>query len=200
MFAARWILSLWPGLPQLWWRGTWQSMSIAVAFSALLNGALLTTFVEGVAWSPWLRIGLWVCVIMTSLAACAMRVFDQTEVVSRESQREREAAFALAQLQYMKGHWFEAEKQARWLLGTEPHDTEARLLLASILRRSGRSSEATKQLTRLAKSVDSFPWQLEIEQELAWLVEANKVSAEPETAEEGETEKPVTLAFPGKAA
>jgi hypothetical protein len=204
MSAAKWILNFWPGLPQLWWRGTWQSLSVAVAFTALLNGALLTSLLEGVSWSPWVVVALWVGVCMFSLGTCLTRVFDQSEVVSREMHRQREAIFQEAQVEYLKGHWFEAEKRARELLTSHSTDAEARLLLISILRRGNRLSEANKQIDRLNKCIDSFPWQREIEQESERVTAALRDQAGGKEKSELiphdlESER-TTLAFPREAA
>ena len=45
MRRARWLLYLWPGLPQLWWQGALSALAVAVGFALALDVALLATWV-----------------------------------------------------------------------------------------------------------------------------------------------------------
>jgi cytochrome c-type biogenesis protein CcmH/NrfG len=70
--------------------------------------------------------------------------------------------FRAAQGEYLRGNWFEAELALNQLLERNPSDADARLMLATLLRRIGQPSEAAENLRRLAKSVGADKWQLEI--------------------------------------
>lgn len=75
--------------------------------------------------------------------------------------------FRQAQLEYLKGHWIEAESQLRRLLARTPGDVEAWLLLASVQRRTNRLDEARQSLTTLAELNGSILWAEEVQRELA---------------------------------
>jgi hypothetical protein len=48
-----WIASLWPGCWHAWQLGQWRGLALAVAFAAMVNGALITTFI----WTEWFGTG-----------------------------------------------------------------------------------------------------------------------------------------------
>ncbi|HZL90274.1 MAG TPA: hypothetical protein VFB96_18055 [Pirellulaceae bacterium] len=69
----------------------------------------------------------------------------------------------------MKGHWLEAESLLVRLLVRRPGDAVARLLLASVYRRSGREELARQQLAELALLPAAAVWREEIAAELKQL-------------------------------
>jgi predicted Zn-dependent protease len=88
-----------------------------------------------------------------------------------------EGLFLRALSEYLQGSWFEAESLLGQLLHIHPRDAEARLMLATLLRRTGRSQEALAQLARLELLRDSEKWRLEIASERERLAAA--MAAEP---------------------
>jgi thioredoxin-like negative regulator of GroEL len=75
-----------------------------------------------------------------------------------------EDLFNAAQSEYLKGNWYEAEVALGQLLNHNVVDVEARLMLAALLRRTGRSHEASEQLTRLSRTEGAERWLPEIAQ------------------------------------
>jgi len=65
----------------------------------------------------------------------------------------------------LKGHWIEAEARLVKILEAAPADVEARLLLASVYRRSQRKDEAWHQLRELALCPAAERWRRERERE-----------------------------------
>ena len=57
-----WVTYLWPGLPQLWWQGSWSALGVACVFAALVDLSLAA----GLVWDELLPTGLrslvWVAV------------------------------------------------------------------------------------------------------------------------------------------
>src|SRR5947199_9405313 len=84
-----------------------------------------------------------------------------------------EGLFREAQQEYLKGHWIEAELLIRRLLKLAPAHVEARLLLASIERRSQRLDEAKGSMLDLRR-IAGEKWQLEIEMDLRQIEEVEK--------------------------
>ena len=60
---------------------------------------------------------------------------------------------------------YQAEVTLRRLLRADSQDVDSRLMLATLLRRTGRLDEARRELARLEQLEGSEKWQLEIEQE-----------------------------------
>jgi len=192
MSAVSWILNLWPGLPQLWQRGTWQSLLVAVAFSALLNGALLESFAGGMDRSGWLAVALWTAVGLAVIGQWLWRAFDTSPLAEDDSNDSARELLRLAQTEYLRGHWFQAEKLAGEILAADADDPEARLLLIATLRRSGRREAAQTELARLGSCPGAELWRIEIHQEQKQL--ENHIEAE------SGRDQPDTLPFQPKAA
>jgi hypothetical protein len=173
MRGLRWTASLWPGFGRAWADGRWHGLAWAVAFSVALNGALLATLgrgeVLGFSPSPPAAIVAWLLVLsLWAIGIWRERSGAQVIAAAVEpaQQAELEAVFTEAQQEYLRGHWLEAELLVARLLNGNPRDVEARLLLASIQRRTQRMSQAMATLRRLAAGDDATKWLPEIEVEL----------------------------------
>lgn len=168
MRTLTWIACLWPGLAALWVRGRWQGMVTAVVFGILLNGALLATcgpfFVVTEAFGWAMPVAAWGFVL--GFWALAMW-FDRTPGLA--SSKRRDDWFSDAQTHYLKGHWIEAETLLGKLLSEQPEDVEARLLLAAVLRRTGRGGEAKRLLAELSHDESAAHWRWEIQSEMSRL-------------------------------
>lgn len=152
-------LCLWPGLAQLWDAGHWRGLALAVGFSLGLNLLLLASLVWVELFSPWqLRTGwtalglMWV-VSAWSTAGRNRRIAPQVATA--------DMLFRQATDHYLVGSYFEAETLLSRVLTQQPGDVEARLLFATLLRRTGRFAAALDQLTRLERFRDGHKWQWE---------------------------------------
>jgi len=66
---------------------------------------------------------------------------------------------------YLQADWFESERALRRLLEENPRDLDAGLMLATLLRRTGRPGEAERELDRIERFDGSEKWELEIRRE-----------------------------------
>ena len=183
-----WIACLWPGLLQAWKLGSLRGLGLAAVFAAALNLALVSSCVwprwpianlpagttAAIAWLSVLGLGIlglrWTAQSWSQLCPPKLKADPQIDEWFREAQHE-----------YLKGHWIAAETLLTCLLARQPADSEARLLLASLQRRTGARSQARQTLTELQPA--AARWQWEIEAELARLseldAEREAVSPEP---------------------
>jgi hypothetical protein len=158
-------LGLWPGLPQLWLRGSWAGLAAASGFAVLVDFVLATTLVWTEIWVPFQGV-LWWCGVATVWAMSAAwwmasgRRHCEPVVTAPAGD-----LFPLALTEYLRGNFFEAERQVSAMLRAAPQDVEARLLRASILRRTGKRDEARRLLDVLGRSEAATKWQFEIERE-----------------------------------
>jgi len=81
---------------------------------------------------------------------------------------------------YLQGQWFEAEKSLVQLLRQNPRDVEARLMIATLFRRTRRWDEALRQLDQLERLEASQAWALEIQRERALIEQVKAETALPE--------------------
>ena len=166
-----WSAYLWPGLPQLWTRGSWVGLTLAVGFTALVNALAATTFVWN-EWLPvrvrWMALGaagvIWLLAwlegradwrrLLSELSAGEGAVADPAE--------RNNAWFREAQAAYLAHDWVSAEQTLLKLLKSDPRDAEARLLLATLLRHEQRLDAAREQLDRLELLETAEAWRHEI--------------------------------------
>ena len=166
-----WSAYLWPGLPQLWTRGSWVALALAVGFTALANALAAATFV----WDEWLPArGRWAALVvlaivwliawlegradwrrlLTELSAGDAPVADPTELADRW--------YREAQAYYLAADWVSAEQTLVKLLKHDPRDAAARLMLATLWRHEGRTDAASEELDRLERLETAEPWKVEI--------------------------------------
>ena len=178
MVRMPWTTYLWPGLPQLWYGGLWSGLVLAVGSAVLLNALLLATFVWVELLVPpyiqyaWLATGtLWIG------AAAASAWFGQGG--APRGAIAAEAMFREALHEYLQGSWFETERILGRLLHLHPRDVEARLMLATLLRHTGRYQEALEHLARLELLRGASRWAAEIAAEKTWIAEAERQPPDP---------------------
>jgi hypothetical protein len=164
-----WALYLWPGLPQLWVRGNWSGLLLALGCAALLNVLVAASFV----WHQLLDSSLltfgWVALGLIWVGSPLFGAGDArpTETVPAAG----EDLFRQAQGEYLRGNWYEAEGLLARQLRRQPGDVESRLLLATLLRHIKRYDEAHRELAHLEKLEGAVPWTTEIAAERHWLDE-----------------------------
>jgi len=178
MRRTPWITYLWPGLPQLWCRGSWPALAVAMGAAAMLNLAIAVSF----AWqemldSPW-RNGLWLAMTAAWLASAGYSAVWVQRQRNQGDSASGSATFAKATELYLRGDYFQTERLLAALLRKTPRDIEARLMLATLLRRTGRPSEATRQLDQLARFEGAGQWELEIRREQELVAEAGQPQEE----------------------
>lgn len=172
-----WWSCLWPGLPQLWYCGHWTGLTLAVGFSLLLNVTLLGSFVWTDVASRELQVSAWI-LLGTAWGFWVMSAWRWRRAAQRDAQNEPDDLFPAAIGEYLKGNWFEAEGLLDRLIQSDPQDIDARLMLATLWRHTGRRNEARLALKHLQRVEGSGKWMPEIQNELERLAEAEP-TAEP---------------------
>ena len=186
MWRLRWLTLLWPGLPQLWFAGAWSGLTIAIGFAALLDLGLLSSRIWNELFPAEARSAAWLA-IGVSWAAAGVVSFRWVARLTPFGQPAGQAdLFELARVEYLKGHWFEAETALRRLLDRNVLDLQARLMLAGLLGRTGRGREATGELDRLFRTDGGEVWHLEIARWRARLTATTADSADEPTDQSGD--------------
>jgi hypothetical protein len=156
---------LWPGLPQLWWRGDVRALMLAIVFAVVLNFGLTATFIWPEMVSPTLRATIWFGVLVFWMITAWIGVRETSRLSRLSTEPHQQGLFVQAQMEYLKGHWFEAETLLRKILAVDDRDAEAQLMLASLLRHADRVGEALVELDRLELSETGRKWASEIARE-----------------------------------
>jgi hypothetical protein len=172
MRRTPWTTYLWPGLPQLWSYGSWWGLALAIAAAAAFDGLLLATFGWSELVSQDWRIALWVLFASAWAVAAVWSAAQCRRQVAVWGHTPESDPFANALDHYLKGDYYQAEQILEGLLRRNARDLEARLMSATLLRRTGRRVEAARQLDQLARLEGAGKWKLEIEDERQRLAEA----------------------------
>ena len=172
MRKMSWMMYLWPGLPQLSGRGSWSALVVAVGAAALLNVALLATFVWTELLTPDLRILYWLFLAGAWIFSAGLSGWLRRREQSLNQAGANRDIFSEALDHYLRGNWFEAERALSRLLRRNRRDAEARLMLATLLRHTRRWDEAARQLDVLVRLEDAQKWELEIRREAELLAAA----------------------------
>ena len=154
----------WPGLPELWLRGHWSGLWQAVAFGVLLNLVMIATLMPPPIAPAWSFPFVWGGLII-AWAAGAVRAHHCLRALDEPAVDAAPGLFLRAQTEYLLGHWYEAESMLQQQLQRFSSDVDARLMLATVYRRTRRTIEAGQQLQLIEQTDGGEKWQWEIEQE-----------------------------------
>ncbi len=181
MHRMSWGLYLWPGLPQVVWRGSWSGLAMALSAALLFNAALIGTFGWTELFSPVVRNALWALfgTVWLVLTVYSVGGGGAGRVVPRSLATD--ANFREALVYYLKGNWFQAERLLTEALATHSRDQDCRLMLATLYRRTGRLEEAGQQLEILDRQEGSHKWGWEIRRERQLLEQAQAAAHAPES-------------------
>jgi hypothetical protein len=179
MRRMRWALYLWPGVPQLTRHGSWSALAIALGLGLLLNMVLIGTLGWSELFSPGVRNAVWLGLAVVWLAALAFCAGDRGPTAR---QAVGDHFFCEALDYYLKGNWFEAERALGQVLAVNQRDLDARLMLATLLRHTGRLDEAAEELERIGRCEGSQKWEPEIARERQLLAESRHQRSEEAVA------------------
>jgi len=187
MGRTPWAIHLWPGFALVWKRGGWLALGWALAFAALVDFAIVATFIWTGLFPALVRKAAWMAVAVVWVGSALVdrwlgRGLDSSDETARPDDPFREVVE-----QYVQGNWFETECLLADLLRRNPRDVDAGLMLATLYRHTGRLDEAVERLDHLQRLDEGAKWALEISRERRWLAEARKApSDEPVGASQGE--------------
>lgn len=183
MELRHYLTCLWPGLPELWWRGRLSALPPAIAFAMGLNLLLIMRFIYPqwlsgslVRLACWVAIASWIFYVVRSIRELPQMIAPRT--VSDEPDRFQEAHY-----EYLSGDWTEAERLLLKVLAIEPRDPPALLLLSGVYRHTDRLPKAQLLVQELSRLEIADTWWLEIE------AEQRRIEREIE-AENGEESEP----------
>ncbi len=165
MRRMRWITYLWPGLPQLRTDGSWSGLVLALAAATLLDLVVLASFGWTELISQNLRITSWAALGVFWILASGWSIKTVRRQAEVADPQPDEDQFAEAVDYYLKGDYYQTEHVLERLLRNNLRDVDARLMLATLMRHTGRLDEAAGQLDTLSRFDGADKWALEIQKE-----------------------------------
>ncbi|MCE5267911.1 MAG: tetratricopeptide repeat protein [Planctomycetaceae bacterium] len=177
MRRTPWTACFWPGLAQLWSHGSWWGLALAVGAATVLDVLLLATFGWSELTGQTTRNIAWAVFAVAWLAAACWSARQCCRENSLLAANPQGDAFTEAMQHYLKGDYYQAEQFLRRIIARNTRDVDARLMLATLLRHTGRPTEASEQLDTMARFDGADKWNFEIEEERRLLAEAEAPSA-----------------------
>jgi hypothetical protein len=162
---------LWPGLPQLWTYGSWSGLGVALGMAIAFDGVLAATFGWNELIGGNVRTALWAVFGVVWAVGVVWSVKTARQWIVRAANLP-EDAFSEALTYYLKGDYFQSEDILQVLWRHNARDLEPRLMLGTLLRRTGRCDEAVGQLDALARFEGASRWEWEMRKERELLAEA----------------------------
>ena len=186
MGSVHYVTCLWPGLPELWWRGRLSALPAAIAFALAVNFVLVTRFI----FPQWLPSGLatmafWIGLITWGFLI-VRNIRELPEIVFPRAVSEEPDVFPAAQQAFLKGDWKTAEQLLNDVLAIEHRDSPALLLLAGVYRQTERFESAEMLMKEISRLEVADGWFLEVAAEKQRLEQAFERHNQPS---EGSSDK-----------
>lgn len=164
------VLSIWPGLPQIWAGRPVLGLALAATFTVLLNVALGTTFIWTDAAEMATVSVVWYATAVLWMGALGATVWWLCKKHPEHFHAEIDTLLREALQDYLLGHWRQAEVRLERILELDHRDSDALMHLASLYVHTGRTSDAREALRRcLELEEGSRKWKWEIKEEAALL-------------------------------
>lgn len=163
------LLKLWPGLDYLVRHGSFRAWLGAMFYAFFAMAVLCVTLVWDDIMPVQSRKVLLILFGITWLLG--IFVSHRFEKAFQESQKQRKKdsvvndTLPLAQTEFLRQNYYEAEKLLRERLLKFPEDVPARFFLVSVLRRQKRLNDAREQLAILEQNPALELWALELYKE-----------------------------------
>jgi len=153
-------------------RGSWSALGVAVIAAALICAVMVGSF----GWTELITSGvrntLWASLAVVWCIAAIVSAVKLRYDAAKNEMGECENSFGQVVDLYLKGDYYQVEQLLNKLLKENPRDLDASLMLATVLRHTGRFDEESKQLDQLICFDGAEKWELEIQRERELLSEA----------------------------
>ncbi|QDS85970.1 hypothetical protein EC9_01280 [Rosistilla ulvae] len=192
MPLSHYVYCMWPGLPEIWFRGRMSGLPAAICFAIAINTLLVSRFIYPQWLEPlmvrsvcWAFVGIWVLLFVRAVRGLPMLLAPRH--ASGEEDR-----YDAARTEFLKGRWFEAEALLVHCLEVDPRDALSLLLLASVYRKTDRFAAAAQTLDAMAALETGDAWWLErdIEERRLKRMVDDLVADEEDSETEEESEQP----------
>jgi len=194
MSGTYYLTCLWPGLVEIWWRGRLTALPYAIVFSLLVNIYLVASFIYP-DWLPasvaglifWIGVPIWILFVIRDLR-------NLPAIMNRVETPEACDLYKAALAQMLAKQYADAEGSLTDMLGIEPRDPPALLLLAGLYRQTQRFEAASLLLREMSRLEVSDAWWLEIDAEQRRLSRQMKAEAVSEDNHQDSSESLISVA------
>lgn len=169
--SKRWlpILTLWPGLAQLWSGQAWLGIFLAAFFAANLNAALVTRAVWCELVPATVTNFFFFAAGATWLIAMSYTLWWSWRLHPDLHRADADRLYRESLTLYLQGRWNEARLRCEQALVHDETDADALLQLGLSLARLGEREQAKRAFRQCLEQDGAGKWRWEVDQELARL-------------------------------
>jgi tetratricopeptide (TPR) repeat protein len=165
------LLSVWPGLAQIWTGQEVLGLLLAAFFAATLNLAILTQTVWTEMLTPALASFLSALAVLTWILALAYTVWWLWRCHPDRYHEQIEGLYREALECYLQGRWNDARRRLEQILARDDGDADALMQLGSLFVRTDQPSLARRAFRQCLEQEGGAKWRWEIERALSRLDE-----------------------------
>ncbi len=163
------LLTLWPGLAQVWTGQEVLGLILAALFASAANAAILTHFVWTDAVPPAWPAFFALVASLTWASALAYTVWWIWRCHPERHRDEIDSLYRAALESYLQGRWNESRSRLEAILMRDENDVDALLQLATLYTRINQPDLARRTYRQCLDLDGGTKWRWEIQQALARL-------------------------------
>ena len=163
------VLSLWPGLAQIWTGQEVLGLMLATFFAASLDLAIVARWVWTEAFPPGWAEFFAALSVLTWTVSVLYTLWWVWLCHPERHRREIDRLFRDALESYMQGRWNDARKRIERILAMDETDGDALMQLGTIYLRLQQPTQARRAFRQCLEQEGGGKWRWEIEQELGKL-------------------------------
>jgi TolA-binding protein len=163
------LLSVWPGLPQIWSGQEFLGLLLAALFAASFNAAILAQAVWTEALPPGVPAFFAAVAVLTWGAGLGYTLWWLWRCHPERHKAEIDRLYREAIEHYLQGRWNEARRQLEQVLALDETDADALMQLGTLFVRTGQPDLARRTFRQCLESERGVKWRWEIGRALAKL-------------------------------
>ena len=163
------LLSLWPGLPQIWSGQEALGLILAALFAATLNLAIVSRFLWTDLFAPTLAAFFVALAIVSWLAALGYTLWWVWRCHPERYRAEIDRLYREALEHYLQGRWNEARGRCERILAMDETDADALMQLGTLFLRTDQLALARRTFRQCLDLEGGAKWRWEIDQARARL-------------------------------
>jgi tetratricopeptide (TPR) repeat protein len=169
MPARSWIilLSVWPGLAQIWSGQEALGLILAAMFALAVNLAILARFIWTDAFPPGSSPFLLALAAASWIATLAYTAWWTLRCHPERHRQEIDGLHRASLELYLQGRWNEARRACEKIIAMDDNDADALMQLGRIHQRSGQPAQAREAFRQCLDLQSGEKWRWEIKQALA---------------------------------
>lgn len=163
------LLTIWPGLAQIWTGQEVLGLILAAVFAAALNLAVVSNYLWTEAFAAGMPLFFAAVAALTWIAGCAYTLWWLWRCHPARHKEAIDGLFRASCEAYLQGRWDDARRGLERLLALDDTDADALMQLATLYQRTGQTDLARTTYRQVVDLEAGTKWKWEVGRALAAL-------------------------------